>query len=157
VYYCNAEGQCDAAYPVCDDAGGAGGASGSCETVNDCDVLLPPCACVEGWAECMTVDCIDGQCVTGTERLPCGTPAAECDDGTEVICNMIPPECEETFELLAVQDGCYVCVNPATCLPWGEPGCSESSECESGHCDPCGTSSCPVCDDCLGACVWLTL
>ena len=65
------------------------------------------------------------------------------DDGTIPICDMVPPECSE-FEILAWQDHCYVCVNPATCEPWGEPGCEVDAECPvDEYCNFCGTSSCP--------------
>ena len=80
-----------------------------------------------------------------------------CDDGSTVICAMIPPVCNE-HEILAIQNNCWVCVNPATCRPWGEPGCeieaAGSDGCPEGfYCDPCGTSSCPFCDDCVPACI----
>ena len=78
---------------------------------------------------------------------------SDCDDGTEPLCKMAQPECTE-HEILAVQDSCWICVNPATCKPWGEAGCKSSVDCEPGHvCDFCGTSSCPMCDDCLAACL----
>ena len=83
-----------------------------------------------------------------------GTAANRCDDGTEVRCKMLPPECE-SYEMLAVQKSCYACVNPATCVPWGEETrCKNDMQCEPTHyCDPCATSSCPMCDDCVTACV----
>ena len=76
-----------------------------------------------------------------------------CDDGSTVLCLMIPPVCTE-HEILAIQNNCWICVNPATCRPWGEPGCLKDEDCRPGwRCDPCGTSSCPFCDDCVPACV----
>ena len=75
-----------------------------------------------------------------------------CDDGSPLICNtLVPPECGE-YEILAIQNGCWICVNPATCLPWGVPECRTDDDCEDGICHPCGTSSCPMCDDCVPAC-----
>lgn len=75
-----------------------------------------------------------------------------CDDGTEPMCNTIPPDCDE-WEILAHQDSCYVCVNPDTCQPWGVPECRGDAMCApSEYCDGCGTSSCPFCDDCVAAC-----
>ena len=77
----------------------------------------------------------------------------QCDDGSDPVCDMIPPKCSE-FEILSIQNGCWICVNPATCKPWGEPGCSDVTDCPVGMmCDFCGTSSCPYCDDCVPACV----
>lgn len=76
-----------------------------------------------------------------------------CDDGTVPLCDMIPPVCGG-HEILAVQNSCWVCVNPATCRPWGEPGCKPGEDdCSEGfECDDCGTSSCPSCEDCMAAC-----
>lgn len=75
-----------------------------------------------------------------------------CDDGTPDLCDMVPPECSE-YEILAIQNNCWICVNPATCHPWGEPGCKTGADCPQGsRCDPCGTSSCPACEDCVPAC-----
>lgn len=76
-----------------------------------------------------------------------------CDDGTVPLCDMVAPECSE-YEILAYRNDCYVCVNPATCLPWGEPNCETDDDCGPDHyCEPCGTSSCPFCEDCVAACV----
>ena len=75
-----------------------------------------------------------------------------CDDGTTLLCDMIPPVCGD-FEILAIQNYCWVCVNPATCRPWGQAGCDDDKDCPPGEtCNPCGTSSCPFCDDCVAAC-----
>lgn len=65
---------------------------------------------------------------------------------------MEPPVCGE-LEILAFQQSCYICVNPATCRPWGIPGCERDAECDIiDYCNPCGTSSCPYCEDCVPAC-----
>jgi hypothetical protein len=96
--------------------------------------------------------------------VSCRTPEGEecgrdtsCDDGSVVMCDMMPPQCDERFEILAVQNNCYRCVNPATCKPWGQPGCDYEHECPPTMvCDPCATSSCPMCDDCVSACVEVT-
>jgi len=85
--------------------------------------------------------------VWGTEYFP-----NTCDDGMNVVCTSLPPICNE-FEILAIQNYCWICVNPATCKPWGLPGCESDIDCPPGEtCDPCGSSSCPFCDDCLPAC-----
>lgn len=78
-----------------------------------------------------------------------------CDDGTEPSCEAPTPDCEP-YEILAYQNDCYRCVNPATCKEWGEPGCETDADCPNENievCDDCATSSCPDCDDCLAACV----
>jgi len=75
-----------------------------------------------------------------------------CDDGSPLLCMMPQAECGP-FEILAIRNNCWICVNQATCLPWGEPGCITNDDCPAGYsCDACGTSSCPYCDDCVSAC-----
>jgi hypothetical protein len=54
------------------------------------------------------------------ERLRAGAILARdghcCDDGGPVLCDMVPPTCPEGT-VLAVQGGCYQCVDPETCKP----------------------------------------
>jgi len=131
--------------------------------------------CADCVAACMPHNCpSDGPAVCYMERPECGEygvavvadgcwvcvdvqtcePVRDdhCDDGTEPLCNMIPPVCA-VDEILAHQNQCYVCVNPGTCQPWGEPGCAQDQDCgEADYCDPCASSSCPECDDCVAAC-----
>lgn len=64
-----------------------------------------------------------------------------CDDGTEPICDMVPPICGEN-EIFAYQDNCYRCVDPQTCEPVakkaeiGEPcdGPGDIECVEGAHC-----------------------
>ena len=64
-------------------------------------------------------------------------------------------------QISVIQDGCWICVNQATCEPADpitppqETTCTMSSECGLGeYCDECaGGSSCPECADCIGLCV----
>ncbi|MCP3890538.1 MAG: hypothetical protein GY702_16950 [Desulfobulbaceae bacterium] len=78
----------------------------------------------------------------------------QCDDGSALLCMIPQAECKP-FEILAIQNNCWVCVNQVTCLPWGEPGCVINDDCTVGYyCDICGTSSCPSCDDCISACTF---
>lgn len=131
-------------------------AVGDCNGIGQCAEI--PIACITLW---------DPQCGCDgkTYGNSCNADAAgvniahvgecrdtSCDDGSQVTCKRITPECSE-YEILAIQNNCWVCVNPQTCLPWGVPQCKTDEECKSGICDPCGTSSCPVCDDCVSACV----
>jgi len=130
---------------------------GDCNGTGECAVK--PEACPEVWAP---VCGCDGE----TYSSACHAASAgenvdhkgecrdtSCDDGTDPLCEMIPPVCKD-YEILAVQNSCWVCVNPSTCLPWGVPECKENEDCDPGDvCDDCGSSSCPACDDCVPACV----
>jgi len=148
---CKDNSQCDAGSYCAKEIG-------DCDGEGDCTVM--PDACITAiW------DPVCG-CDGKTYGSPCEAEAAgvniafigqcrdtSCDDGKPVICQVIVPiECGE-FEILAAQNGCWVCVNPRTCLPWGQAQCEDDKDCASGYCDFCGTSSCPVCDDCVAACV----
>jgi len=47
----------------------------------------------------------------------CGYPeTCSCDDGSETLCDMVPPTCVGP-SILAEQGGCYLCVDPMTCAP----------------------------------------
>ncbi|HOU54710.1 MAG TPA: hypothetical protein PLQ97_12340 [Myxococcota bacterium] len=152
-----------------DGACGCGPKYGSCAADRDCLGQVWPvrCAtqgghwdCIEGACEPICGNpCGDGFCDREQGEDPsscsqdCPPRDVHCDDGTEPLCEMIPPRCNE-WEILAYQNSCYVCVNPATCRPWGEPGCAGDADCRADQwCSPCGTSSCPLCDNCLPACV----
>jgi len=77
-----------------------------------------------------------------------------CNDGSEVTCRTFAEVVCAEHELRAIQNGCFVCVNPATCLPWGVSGCAGDFGCSAfERCDTCASSSCPLCDDCVAACV----
>lgn len=92
-------------------------------------------------------------CPLGRSGMCCLPRTTECDDGSDDLCDMMPPVCTRT-EVLAIQDSCWVCVNPVSCAPWGEPGCETEDDCSgTDFCDPCATASCPGCRDCIAACV----
>jgi len=139
---------------------------GTCSQDRDCTGQAWPIKCLGHW------DCNRGACEPACGE-PCGNNVCEpaqgedrntcfsdcpdrdthCDDGSEPLCEMLPPKCG-VGEILAYQNACYACVNPATCRPWGEPGCARDADCPPDQwCSPCGTSSCPDCDNCLPACV----
>lgn len=144
----------------CDDC-----ARGSCPNCEDC-----------------VADCIDHGCSTQDyDALTCAMPRPDCnqgvaviregcwvcvgldacapierdthcDDGTQVLCDMPRPSCEE-HEILAVRNDCWVCVNPTTCVPWGEAGCETDADCPAERwCNPCASGSCPMCPDCVPGC-----
>ncbi len=77
---------------------------------------------------------------------------APCESESAVGCAVERPECAED-EVGVVRDGCWVCVNTATCQPY-DGDCRSSLDCGPAElCDPCGTSSCAECDDCVPDCV----
>lgn len=130
---------CEGLAPI---ACGAPGPEGVCE----------PCV---GASVCAA--CGDGVCGAGENicncAQDCGGRDASCDDGSLPICDLVPPVCAP-HEILAHQRDCYRCVNPATCRPWGEPGCQTDADCgPSDRCDDCAMGSCPACEDCVAACV----
>lgn len=139
---------------------------GTCTADRDCLGQTWPIRCLGHW------DCENGSCeprcgdpcgnrlcepAQGEDRTTCSPDCPDrdtrCDDGTVPLCEMVPPTCNE-WEILAWQNSCFACVNPATCRPWGEPGCARDAGCPADQwCSPCGTSSCPLCDNCIPACV----
>ena len=82
------------------------------------------------------------------------TEDEHCNDGTEVTCLTFAEVVCEEHELLAIQNECAICVDPTTCNPWGANGCGGDFGCGVfERCEPCASSSCPDCDDCVSACV----
>ncbi|MFH2010323.1 MAG: hypothetical protein ABI333_27240 [bacterium] len=156
---CAGDIDCDAA-DWCNPCG-----TGSCPGCEDCVPSCTPHGCpTESELLCygMRPECgedgvavLEDGCWICVDRQTC-EPARDdsCDDGTEPMCDMIPPDCDE-FSILAYQNECYVCVNPLTCHAWGgEPGCTMDAQCAvEDYCDPCATSSCPMCNDCVAACI----
>ncbi len=128
----------------------------SCVDPRSCEPPPAPLCTQEGGAcgfgcalnSLTPLDCSEGQecCTLAAPRDP------RCDDGTEPMCNMLPPECQP-FEILAWRDRCYLCVNPESCQPWGVPGCEQDLDCSAEEfCAPCASGSCPICTDCIPGC-----
>ncbi len=82
--------------------------------------------CVEGWTpfyddcgcgcrlECSDdFECENGYCERG-EQAMCIYP--NCDDGSEVLCDALPPTCNDT-DVAAVINGCYQCLDARSCGP----------------------------------------
>lgn len=89
---------------------------------NCCDGLSPVSDCLPG-EPCpislrYCVACGNGTCDKHENQYNCAADCRDtsCDDGTEPLCDMIPPICE-SGEILAYQSHCYLCVDPYTCAP----------------------------------------
>lgn len=137
---------------------------GFCEEPEDCLKQRWPIRCHGSW-ECLKgvcdagcpKTCGDKVCDPGEDVHTCPedcTRSKECDDGTELKCNMtLPPECEGS-DILAIQDECWICVDPRTCKPGDGAACFGDRDCEPTEwCDPCGQSdSCPSCGVCEPTC-----
>ncbi len=131
--------------------------AGDCSGTGQCHEK--PQACIEIWDPVCGCDgqTYSNSCHAASAGVNVETSGecrdASCDDGTHLYCDSTVPVCSD-YEILAIQDNCWICVNPATCMPWGEPACMEDKDCpDESWCNPCGTSSCPFCDDCVPACV----
>ncbi|MBU1536986.1 hypothetical protein KKF84_16805 [Myxococcota bacterium] len=154
---CTGDVDCDAD-EWCNECGAA-----SCPGCTDCVAVCQQHSCeTEDQANCYMIrpECgYDGVavvrdgCWVCVMRSNCEEMGGICDDGTEALCDMAEPQCAD-YEILAIQDNCYRCVNPETCDPWGYPQCYIDADCDTGeYCDDCGASSCPDCEDCVGACL----
>lgn len=130
---------------------------GNCDGKGQC--VLTPAVCPEVWAPVCGCDGVTYSNACDAAQSGVNIQWAgecrdsHCDDGTEVSCKRMIPNCAED-EILAYQNNCYACVNPLTCSPWGTPECTADTECPGGECDPCGSSSCANCDDCVPACIY---
>lgn len=133
-----------------------------CRTLGDCCIPDDPNACARIDGGCFPADIPCPEGFAGDPSVPClpdrvccapaDPPERPCDDGSTLICESEVPVCDEWSELALVA-GCWECVNSETCRSWGEAGCLDFRDCDSGEfCDFCGTSSCPGCADCVPAC-----
>ncbi|MGB0592405.1 MAG: MopE-related protein [Myxococcota bacterium] len=59
---------------------------------------------------------VDDDCDGEVDEGACDIDPTQCDDDIDALCDMEPPTCDAGL-LLAVQQGCYVCVDPETCAP----------------------------------------
>ena len=137
--------------------------------IDNCYLCVDPVTCELPVRDCETsggvCNSISDGCGRGTvqdDTLDCPGDAARvccvsnrdssCDDGTDLLCLRPIVACNES-EILAIQRSCGVCVNPATCAPWGESTCRTDMDCANDEwCNGCASGSCPFCDDCVAAC-----
>jgi CUB domain/Kazal-type serine protease inhibitor domain len=99
-----------------------------CEGLDKVKDCLPNEDCARHVYWC--IDAADGVC--GDHENEYNSVAdchdTSCDDGTQPMCEMIPPVCDEGL-ILAYQGNCYSCVDPVSCeeptIPDCQPtGCS---------------------------------
>ena len=114
----------------------------TCETAEDCPGT-PNINCIDAhWickdnacvAECGGEKCGNGTCDIelgeNYNNCPADCRDDHCDDGTEPMCDMMPPNCSEG-QILAYRNNCYACVNPNTCKPMPET-CRTNHDCGEG-------------------------
>ena len=132
-----------------------------CDAAVDCCVPVPvTCsalggACYPQELECpagFETDPDDESCPARSQCCSRIEEPSPCDDASDLVCDL-DLVCGP-YETRAVREGCYTCLNPDTCVPWGESSCADDGDCAAGErCDLCGSSSCPFCEDCIAACV----
>ena len=102
------------------------------------------CNVVSG--ECVSKEpiCGDGLCSDNENLENCYDDCRDnhCDDGSEIKCKMMRPECRRG-EIVAYVNNCYQCVNIETCEPMVGPTCGNNI-CERGE----NFENCP--QDCGG-------
>ncbi len=148
---CNAASDCDGPLTIrcmgahwecienkCEQKCGAA----TCETAEDCpgtpyiDCEGAHWECKENLcvAECGNEKCGNNICDSelGEDYKNCPSDCRDdhCDDGTEPLCEIMPPTCNPG-EILAYYNNCYACVNPVTCKPIPER-CRSNEECGEG-------------------------
>ena len=114
---------CDMMEPNCDEGMELASVGGCFECVNpitctSSPVTPPPTnKCVEG------ITCLAAPPTCEAPLIPvayedcfgCGyADTCSCSDGTTLTCKMMEPECDKGFAM-AIQDGCYECVDPMSC------------------------------------------
>lgn len=155
---------CDMLPPDCDDSQEVAIIDGcfECVPAGYCDEPHPPScdtvSCPEG-SECVLqdVDCVQEPCYP---QPICVETTPTCNDGSDVVCEMVPPDCDDSQEL-AIIDGCYECVPAGSCGEPTNPTC-DNVDCEEGYqCEMqdvvCVQAPCPpvpVCVETKQACAW---
>lgn len=120
--------------PICVPTGEECWSDADCGEGQRCDIVYecPVCGDGDDDQNCLAPCYAEGRCVDDT--------IGQCDDGTEPLCDMIPPVCEDG-QVLAVQNYCYSCVDPDTCgyeppLSCANVDCDQGYECIEGFNGP---------------------
>jgi hypothetical protein len=133
-------------------AGGGGSSSGSGSGCSDSSECPPNAVCVFDTGTCAPV-CepfgLEAQCGEGLVCNDCATSSCpSCEDCKAACVKAAEGQCDDHDDCpsdsvcLYSSGTCAIACNPATAI------CPKETKCDS-----CATSSCPGCDDCLGACV----
>ncbi|HEX6764828.1 MAG TPA: hypothetical protein VF103_05105 [Polyangiaceae bacterium] len=133
VRYCDASGQCNVPFPVCDN---------ECETTNDCAAVDAVCqVCADGTVQCPSVECQMGRCISTY-------PSCESQCMSDSDCGVIAAPCQMCPDGTA---SCpkSECVSGRCSTGW--PGCGGVDPCDGKSCgdacNPCGNAmGCPVPD-----------
>ena len=127
-----------------------------------CDCVRPPPPPEEVFAYCGPdfvpgctgdLDCPNGYCELGATcaGLDCPPPPPSqcvypnCDDGSALLCDALPPPCA-TGEVLSVVGGCWACLDARTCGPQTGSECQADQDCPHGYCEhysTCTAIGCP--------------
>jgi hypothetical protein len=131
--YCDASGQCGAAFPVCEN---------ECETSMDCAVVDLPCQiCPDGSYSCPGAECQAGRCISTYPT--CGSQCM-----TDMDCPAILAPCQPCPGGMMASCPTSECVMGRCTTGW--PGCGGEDPCAGRACgDPCSTCTgmeCPVSD-----------
>jgi hypothetical protein len=157
---------CDIDPPQCDEGWELATTGGcyACVDPTTCaaqDVQPPPSECVEGVTCLMAPPLCEAPLipVAFEECWGCGyAETCSCDDGSELSCKAMEPNCENGTTM-AIQDGCYACVDPMTCKtvdippPPPEPvdTCKANDDCIFTSYESLVTNTeqcfCPMCDE----------
>ena len=123
VMYCDADGGCGLAFPVCEEP--------SCESSADCAVPELCQVCADGTTVCPSAVCVDGQCVSS---LP-----------------TCPDSCTTDQDCPQIRAACQICPDGSAACPYSrcEGGQCVSGFDSCGDYEPCAGKSCgETCSPC---------
>lgn len=89
------------------------------------------CQQLTGASVCIV--CGDGTCGAGEDICTCPADCSEtrdtsCDDGGEVLCDLMQPDDCEGSLILAIANNCWSCVDPLTCKTTDrDPSCDDGT------------------------------
>ena len=121
--------------PICDEGTHLDPDIGACCPDH---VAMMMCMCAPGYFHESIEVRDDNGCLV---RVDCTCEPGPCSDGDPLLCDAIPPECPDGTSL-AIQNGCWACVDPDTCEPTCEEGHRYDPE-VGACCPPVMVADCP--------------